>query len=331
MPTELRVFQRVDPHAGALASTEVASAAEKLREAGRGPDVLYEDVRAEPPRAPGDGPAPDENRAEHVIVTMPGGASPWATDGAAAKALAAGAIDKAALPSATAAALDKAAETLPAAMEATRDKGTAAAHDKGTEAERPSAAEAALDKAAAAASVKPRPVGGERRLLPAAAGLLVAALLVFALVRGWMGSVEPAASGDAASGSAPHATGMGVPPATGAAMTTGAAMMTGAAMTTGAPAMTETPGASGTSQAPAVGTGTRAVPKGTGDPYGDAGAPPRPPVTAQPTASVEPTSAPVVTATTSVAPAVTGAPSAKPSATGNPWDVVFEKRKESGN
>jgi hypothetical protein len=98
MPTELRAFVRRSPNEGVLDTPDVAAAAESLRDAGRGGDVLFEKLHESAPREP----SANDNRTEQVVIELPGGASPWARDAAGAKRSAAAVVDKEALPSATA-------------------------------------------------------------------------------------------------------------------------------------------------------------------------------------------------------------------------------------
>jgi hypothetical protein len=278
MPNDLRVFTQQHPHAVKLAELPGAiDAAAKLREAGRGPDVLYEDLRAEPPRDPA--AAADENRSEHLIVEMPAGVSPWGKDAAAAKEAAAVTIDKAALPSASAPPSTRTTPGKPPRKGAPGSKATSERRD--------------------------------RRWF-FVIGLAVTAVLVAIALRP---RDEPGSRDDPTSGVATAVQATGMTAATTAAtiepMTTGTSPATSAApTTTGAlPTSTQVPTAS-------VASATKLSPKLSGDPYADAGALPRPPASADP----------------SVAPAVTTAPSARPSATStSPWDVVFEKKKDSGN
>lgn len=286
MPTELRLFQGPDPTAMRLDEMpDAATAADGLRELGRSSDVLMDDVREGPPREP----SPDDNRAEHVVVTMPASASPWAADRAAAKAMEEAAINKEALPS----------STVPASRPAS--------------------------SGGAPAAVKPAGVGSDRRAGILIGAVAIAALIFLAVVRPWQGS-DPTAgsSGETAS-------------MTGAAMTGAAPLWTGTptalltsagvtATTSADTASARVPVPTGTVPAATAGsaasTGVRPAGTASGDPYVDAGPVPKA------TASVEPTSEPVLTAQ----PGPSTVPSVTPSATvQNPWDVVYEKRKkESG-
>ena len=169
---------------------------------------------------------------------------------------------------------------------------------------------------------RPRP---DRRWMAALVGLSSLALIAVLVVRGMTGPGESDGSGELGATSGHGATTPGTVP-TGASMTTGAPpMSTGAAaVTTGAALPTSIPGARLTSTSatpfPPATTGVRPVPKATHDPSVDAGVPPKP------APSVEPSAAPVLSAQP------TSAPSAKPSTTvTNPWDVVFEKKKESAS
>jgi len=296
MPTELRVFSRPDPTARSLADNpEVAAAAAKLRTSGRGPDVLYEDLRDAGPQKAGD-PSANDNRAEHLIVEMPAGvpgalrteteratpagdegASPWAHDAAAANELAAAAIDKDALPSATAP----------------------------SSGQPPSVREARGPASLTRPSARPRDASSKRGrawMAMGAAGLVTVVVMVL------ITTSPPADDGSGRSPTASNTGAMGTSAMTGAAARTGdevptampsglavnatgaAASTTGAApMTTGAAALAPTSSA-------------KVAPRSTGDPYLDAGVLPKATATVDPAPSV----APVVTAVPSIEPS--GAP-----------------------
>jgi hypothetical protein len=262
MPNDIRAFTQEHPHAMKLEELPGATdAADKLREAGRGPDVLFEDLRAERPRDPST--AAEENRSEHVIVEMPGGVSPWVKDARAAKDAAAVTIDKAALPSASS-----------PAREATR----------------PARATRAVTPA------KKAPADRHERRWLLWVGLAAAAVLLVVALRP---RDEPGSRDDSTTGAATAVQATGMTAATTAAAMTGAPIATGAPAVTGAAPMV-TSSYAPTAQAPATNTAstTKPAPKRTSDPFVDAGAPPTPPASAEP----------------SVAPAATTAPPAPSSA-----------------
>jgi hypothetical protein len=281
MPTELRAFRQGEPDALKLTDLpEAAAAAQQLREMGRGGDVLFEKLPDAPPREV----TQEGARAEHVVITMPGGvrpdgrtaASPWAQRAEAAKQAASNAIDKDALPSATA----------------------------------PSSGPppSVTDKAQPAASTKP---GEQPRRRPWVWGVAVLACAAAIGVAALLGSPDERSGVAVATGGAPGgATGATAPVAGGSRPSasvepamTGAAM-TGVAMVMSAP--TSAAGASTGTAATGASTGAATAkkgPKGPPDLYIDAGAVPKA------SATVEPGPAPVLTAVPSVTPAITAAPS----------------------
>lgn len=282
MPTELRAFQRPDPNAGVLAAAEVAAAADKLREAGRGPDILFEDLRASPPREP----SANDNRAEHLVVNVPASASPWAKEAAAVE------IDKSALPSASAPAATAPSSRPP--------PGVAA------EVAPKSSAKATTSTKAATSTSKNKQ--NRRGPLVWVVLLFAVAAIAVVMVVAQEDPRDPVASTPAgatteATGSLPVATTDPRATATGAPVTTGAATIATAQLPTARTASTAS--SAGTASV------TRPVPKLSGDPYMDAGALPK--ATGEPA----PTAPTVVTApsTAPTAPPATATSSATPSAT----------------
>ena len=276
MPTELRAFQKADPNAGALKDAEIADAAAKLRQAGRGPDVLFEELPAERLRDPN--AAADENRSEHVIVEMPAGVSPWVKDAAAVREAAAVTVDKAALPPASAGRSDAATVTTKAARPVSSRRGA-------------------------------RPDGPDRRWL-VWIGLAASAVLLVVALR----PRDEPGSHDEPTGELPaavQATGMTAASSTGAmtgATATGVPAITGAPATTGEAPSAPSARATGAQPfATGAASSTRTAPRGTADLYVDAGALPHPPASAQPSV------APVVSSAPTAPPVVTSAPSSSSS------------------
>ena len=170
-----------------------------------------------------------------------------------------------------------------------------------------------------ARSVKPasRPPASapkDRRVWVGVALLFVAAA-AFLIVR---------SAGDSANGSGSVASGTAAPSTT---EPTGAGASGPQTMTPGAGGSMLTAVSTGTTTAQGPTMETSSTPTSTAT-----GAQPKPTSTgAQPKATGTPAGTVVPTAepTVSSSPTATTAPSVKP--TGNPWDVVFEKKKESGN
>lgn len=280
MPSELRAFQASDPNKGTLAEGGVTEAAEQLRDAGRGPDVLFEDLRAEGPRDPSE----PEARAEHIVIEMPGGASPWAKDAASAKAMAEVMIDRGALPS----------SVVPAtrALVSSRDVGSAS---RGVVA-------GADSSRSRADGDRGRPA---RPIVPMVATVMIGAVLAVGIALAVSRSDSPGGEGSAPSGHIASSRGSATAANAGAsapATTEPAPMVTAAASTSSVETPTHAPALTATPSVGDAASSMRTAPRSTGEPVVDAGA------------------LPSATAASSAPPDLPPEPTTKPSTTTAPLD-----------
>ena len=280
MPNDLRAFRRTDV-VDVPVTPELDGAAEKLRELGRGEDVLFDSIHERAPREP----SPDDNRSEQAVVELPprGGA---AAESGGAKA----------------------------GREGTSESGNGNRDGNGNGDGAPSSNAPASLPAAAARAVREKGRGGRRRQawrVPAAVIALSGVIAALVLVYGPRGGRESGSGSDDSgtmsgmgtavmSGSAAGA--MSVPGATGA--TSGAPSATSpepSATGTASVAPAESGAATAATAATTASTVTtvKIPPTATAEPHVDAGAAPKP------------TSA--ASGTSTVAPAVSSAP-----ATGTP-------------